>query len=64
VQLSEQSLSLWLLAALAIGAVMGLVAGSLMLLQKRAQLLSLRRERDRLATEVDRLRRVGISPGD
>ncbi len=64
IQLPEQSLSLWLLAALFLGALLGLSAGSTLLMKKRAQMLKLRRERDQLKTEVDRLRRVGISPGD
>lgn len=64
IQLPAQPLSLWLLIALAVGVMLGIAAGSLLLLRKRAQMLVLRRERDRLATEVERLRKVGITAGD
>jgi putative membrane protein len=64
IQFPAQPLSLWLLLTLFLGALLGIAAGSLLLLRKRTQLLLLRRERDRLATEVDRLRKVGITAGD
>lgn len=64
IQFAAQPLSLWLLLTLFLGVLLGIAAGSLLLLRKRTQILLLRRERDRLATEVDRLRKVGIAPGD
>lgn len=64
VQLPPRTLSLWLLLALAVGALLGLVAAAGLLLELRTRLAALRRERNRLATEVDRLRRVGITEGE
>ena len=64
VQLPERTMAVWLLLALVIGVLLGLVAGSLMLLRQRGQLASLRRQKQRLAVEVDRLRKVGLTESE
>jgi len=63
-QLPERTVSLWLLLALAIGVVLGLLSGSLLLLRQRARLGLLRRQNDRLTLEIDRLRKVGITDSE
>lgn len=64
IQLPPRTLSLWLLLALAVGIVLGLLAAGGLLLDLRTRLAAVRRERNRLATEVDGLRRVGITEGE
>jgi lipopolysaccharide assembly protein A len=64
VQLPERTMAVWLLLALVIGVLLGLVGGSLMLLRQRGQLASLRRQKQRLAVEVDRLRKVGLTESE
>jgi lipopolysaccharide assembly protein A len=64
VQLPERTMAVWLLLTLVIGVLLGLVGGSWMLLRQRAQLASLRRQKQRLAVEVDRLRKVGLTESE
>jgi len=63
-QLPAQPISLWLLAALAVGVIMGLLAGTVITLRLWARLGVLRRQKDRLSTEIDRLRTVGLGDSD
>ena len=55
-KLPERSLALWVLAALALGGLLGLLLSSLALLRLRARLAATRRQLARAQTEVDRLR--------
>jgi len=64
VQLPARPASVWLLGMLAIGALLGLLASSILALQQRASLARQRREVSRLQTEVDKLRRAGVTNGD
>lgn len=64
IQLPERTLSLWLLLALALGVVIGLAAGAFMMFGLRARLVAARRQKERLAVEVDRLRKVGLSDSE
>lgn len=64
IQLPPMPLSLWLLLSLTCGVLVGLIGGSLLLWRLRARLLITRHERDKLAVEVDRLRRAGITAGE
>lgn len=61
VQFEPRTLSLWLLLALAAGCLLGLLAASFLMIRLRAQLAVLRRERNRLATELDKLRQLGAA---
>lgn len=61
VQFEPRTLSLWLLLALAAGCLLGLLAASFLMISLRAQLAVLRRERNRLATELDKLRQLGAA---
>jgi uncharacterized integral membrane protein len=64
IQLSPRPASVWLLGMLAIGALLGLLASSVLALQQRALLARQRREVSRLQIEVDQLRRAGVTNGD
>jgi uncharacterized integral membrane protein len=64
VQLPARPASVWLLGMLVIGALFGLLASSILALQQRASLARQRREVSRLQTEVDKLRRAGVTNGD
>lgn len=55
-KLPERSLALWVLGALAIGGVLGLLLSSVALLRQRAGKASLRRQLARAQGEIDRLR--------
>ena len=55
-KLPARSLALWVLAALALGGLLGLLLSSLVVLRLRAGLASTRRQLARAQTEVDRLR--------
>ena len=48
VQLRAQPVAIWILAALAIGVVIGLGAGTLLALRRSAMIRRLRKQRDRL----------------
>ena len=61
IQFEPRTLSLWLLLALAAGCLLGLLTASFLMISLRAKLAVLRREKNRLATEVDRLRRLGAA---
>ncbi len=63
-QLPERTISLWLLLALALGVILGLLSGLVVILSLRARLAAATRQRDRLTLEVDRLRKVGLSNGE
>lgn len=60
----EHSLALWVLLALGLGALLGLLASSLLLLRLRARLASTRRQLERAQTELGRLRVGGIKDGE
>lgn len=64
IQLPERTLALWLLLALALGVLIGLMASSFVFVSLRARLIAARRQKDRLAVEVDRLRRVGLAQSE
>jgi len=61
IQFEPRTLSLWLLLALAAGCLLGLLAASVLMISLRAKLAVLRREKNRLATEVDQLRQLGAA---
>lgn len=61
IDFAPRHMAVWILSALVLGAIIGLAAGSILLLKRRAQTAVLRRERDKLATEVERLRRLGVA---
>lgn len=48
VQLPAQPVAIWILAALAVGVVIGLGAGTLLALRRSAMIRQLRKQRDRL----------------
>lgn len=64
VQLPARPASVWLLGMLVIGALLGLLASSILALRQRTSLARQRREVSRLQTEVDKLRRAGVTNGD
>jgi uncharacterized integral membrane protein len=56
-----RSLALWLLSALAVGGVLGMVASSAILLRLRASLATTRRQLARSRGELEKLRGEGAS---
>ncbi|PLW81980.1 DUF1049 domain-containing protein [Kineobactrum sediminis] len=54
-----RSLALWLLSALGIGGLLGLLASGLIILRLRASLATTRRKLDKCRQEVDTLRIAG-----
>ncbi len=64
IQLSPKALSIWLLLALGAGGLLGLLVSMAIILSYKARLGKAERDRKRLQTEVDRLRRVGLSSSD
>ncbi len=64
IQFPDQPLSIWLLATLAVGVFTGLLAGTLITVRLWARVGVLRRQKQRLSTEVDRLRTLGVSDRD
>jgi len=62
--LPERSSGLWLLCSLGLGIFLGLAAGTTIILNQRARLAAVRRHRDRLNTEVDRLRKAGLTASE
>jgi putative membrane protein len=58
--LPPRSLALWVLGALAIGGILGLLLSSLAVLRLRARLLSARRQIASAQTDLDRLRSKGL----
>lgn len=59
-----RSLALWILAALAIGGLLGMIASSAILLRLRASLGSTRRQLVKVQAELDRLRNPPLASGD
>ncbi len=58
------SLALWVLLALALGGVLGLLASSVMMLRLRARNASLTRKLTRAKTELEKLRTAGLTDGE
>ena len=54
VQLPAQPVAIWVLAALAVGVVIGLGTGSLLLLKRSATIRRLRKQRDRLLAAAEK----------
>ena len=54
VQLRAQPVAIWILAALAVGVVIGLGAGTLLALRRSAMIRRLRKQRDRLLAATER----------
>jgi len=54
VQLPAQPVAIWILAALAVGVVIGLGAGTLLALRRAAMIRQLRKQRDRLLASAEK----------
>ena len=54
VQLPAQPVAIWILAALAVGVVIGLGAGTLLALRRSAMIRQLRKQRDRLLASAEK----------
>ena len=54
VQLRAQPVAIWILAALAVGVVIGLGAGTLLALRRSAMIRRLRKQRDRLLVTAEK----------
>ncbi|MEQ9464652.1 MAG: lipopolysaccharide assembly protein LapA domain-containing protein [Haliea sp.] len=63
-EFAPRSLALWLLAALALGGVLGLLASSIIILRLRGGLAIARRKLEKSKLELDRLRVAGIKNGE
>ncbi|MFO7550072.1 MAG: lipopolysaccharide assembly protein LapA domain-containing protein [Haliea sp.] len=63
-EFAPRSLALWLLAALALGGVLGLLVSSVIILRLRGRLAIAQRKLDKCKVELDRLRVAGIKDGD
>lgn len=63
-EFAPRSLALWLLAALALGGVSGLLVSSIIILRLRAGLSVAQRKLDKCKLELDRLRVAGIKEGE
>ncbi len=59
--LPPRSLALWVLGALAIGGVLGMLLSSLAVLRLRTRLVAARRQIASAQTELDRLRTTGLA---
>lgn len=59
--LPPHSVALWVLGALALGGVLGLVLSSLAVLRLRGRLIAARRQIARSQSELDRLRSTGLA---
>lgn len=64
IQLPERTLAVWLIAFFMVGALLGLAAGSYLLIRARARLASATRKIKRLSLEIDRLRKMGFSESE
>ena len=64
IQLPERTMAVWLIAFFVAGALMGLMAGTYLLLKARAQVASASRKIKRLSLEIDRLRKVGFAESE
>jgi lipopolysaccharide assembly protein A len=51
-QLPEQPIAIWVLSAMGVGVMMGLVTGLLLTLRRAATIRRLRKQRDRLLAEM------------
>ncbi|MFT7288626.1 MAG: putative membrane protein [Halieaceae bacterium] len=60
VTLSPRSLALWVLAALAIGGILGLLLSSVAILRLRTRLIAARRQIARAQSELDRQRSTSL----
>ncbi len=63
-EFAPRSLALWLLLALALGGVLGLLASSVIILRLRGGLAIARRKLEKSKLELDRLRVAGIKDGE
>jgi len=63
-QFSPHSLALWLLLALSLGGLLGMLASSALLVRLRATLGASRRELAKARTELDKLRSAGPKDGE
>ena len=54
VQLPAQPVAIWILAALAVGVVIGLGAGTMLALRRSAMIRQLRKQRDRLLASAEK----------
>ncbi|QIB64666.1 lipopolysaccharide assembly protein LapA domain-containing protein [Kineobactrum salinum] len=61
---APRSLALWILLALALGGVLGLLASSVIILRLRAGLGVANRKLEKSRLELDRLRLAGIKDGE
>ena len=59
-----KSLALWVLAAFAIGGLLGMLLSSLILVRQRASLGSANRQLAKARAEVDKLRTAGLTDGE
>jgi len=63
-EFAPRSVALWLLAALALGGVLGLLVSSVIILRLRGGLAVAQRKLDKCKIELDRLRVAGIKEGE
>ncbi|MFU8762936.1 MAG: lipopolysaccharide assembly protein LapA domain-containing protein [Haliea sp.] len=63
-EFAPRSLALWLLAAFALGGVLGMLVSSVITLRLRAGLSLAQRKLDKCKLELDRLRVAGIKDGE
>jgi len=59
-----RSLALWVLGALALGGILGLILSSFLLVRQRAALSAANRQLARTRQEVDKLRTAGLTEGE
>lgn len=59
-----RSLALWILLALALGGIMGMLFSSAIVLRLRASLRSSKRKLSKATAELDSLRTVGLKDGE
>lgn len=64
VSLEPRSLALWLLLALAVGGLLGMLMSSALVLRTRTALASTRRQLARSQAELDKLRTAGLKDGE
>ena len=63
-QFEPRSLALWLLSALAVGGVLGLLISSVIMVRQRASLSTAKRQLVKARAEVDKLRTAGLTEGE
>jgi uncharacterized membrane protein YciS (DUF1049 family) len=63
-QFEPRSLALWLLSALAVGGVLGLLISSVIMVRQRASLSSTKRQLVKARAEVDKLRTAVLTEGE